>query len=131
RVGPGGGLSAEYAGAARVARSAARGQGPGAWLGSGGAGRIMARGDQIQRHWNLLKLLQTRGAGLLLRDVASELEVSERTIQRDFELLQELGFPLEHEDDEIGRRYWRLPRDFIRSGPLVLSLTEALSLHLA
>lgn len=91
----------------------------------------MARGDQIQRHWNLLKLLQTRGAGLLLRDVASELEVSERTIQRDFELLQELGFPLEHEDDEIGRRYWRLPRDFIRSGPLVLSLTEALSLHLA
>ncbi|MFQ5429400.1 MAG: helix-turn-helix transcriptional regulator [Phycisphaerae bacterium] len=91
----------------------------------------MSRGDQLLRQWNLLKTLQTRGVGMTLRDLASEFEVAERTIQRDFELLQESGFPIDFEQDETGRRYWRLPHDFFRSGPLVLSLTEAVSLHLA
>lgn len=91
----------------------------------------MARGEQILRQWNLLKTLQTRGIGMPLRDLAEEFEVSERTIQRDFEMLQELGFPIDHEDDEVGKRYWKLPNDFFRSGPLVLSFTEAISLHLA
>ena len=51
----------------------------------------MARGELILRQWNLLKMLQTRGEGISLRDLAEQLEVSERTIQRDFEVLQELG----------------------------------------
>lgn len=91
----------------------------------------MARGEQILRHWNLLRALQTRGQGLTLRELADEHEVSQRTIQRDFEILQELGFPIDHEDDEYGKRFWRLPHDFFKSAPLVMSLTEALSLHLA
>ena len=91
----------------------------------------MPRGEQIERHWNLLKTLQTRGEGIPLRDLAEHFEVSERTIQRDFEFLQELGFPVDHQDDDFGKRYWRMPHDFFRTGPLVLSLTEAVSLHLA
>jgi len=91
----------------------------------------MARGELILRQWNLLKMLQTRGEGIPLRDLADEFGVSERTVQRDFEVLQELGFPIEHEDDEYGKRFWRMPHDFFRTGPLVLSLTEAVSLHLA
>jgi predicted DNA-binding transcriptional regulator YafY len=91
----------------------------------------MARGEQILRHWNLLKTLQTRGEGIPLRQLAEEFEVSERTIQRDFEMLQDLGFPVEHQEDEYGKRYWWMPHDFFRTGPLVLSLTEAVSLHLA
>lgn len=91
----------------------------------------MARGEQILRHWNLLRTLQTRGPGVALRDLAAEYEVSERTIQRDFEILQELGFPIHHEEDTHGKRFWRLPHDFFRVGPMLLSLTEALSLHLA
>ena len=91
----------------------------------------MARGEQVLRHWNLLKMLQTRGEGVPLSQLADEFEVSERTIQRDFELLEELGFPIEHDDDPYGKRFWRLPHDFFRTGPLVLSLTEAISLHLA
>ena len=91
----------------------------------------MARGELILRQWNLLKMLQTRGEGIPLRDLADEFGVSERTVQRDFEILQELGFPIEHEDDEYGKRFWRMPHDFFRTGPLVLSLTEAVSLHLA
>lgn len=91
----------------------------------------MPRGEQILRQWRLLRTLQTRGEGMSLRQLAQEVGVSERTIQRDFELLQELGFPLEHDKDDYGKRLWRMPHDFFRSGPLVLSLTEAVSLHLA
>ena len=91
----------------------------------------MARGDQIQRQWLLLQSLQARGAGAPLRELASELDVTERTIQRDFEMLQELGFPIDFEENEHGKRFWRMPHDFFRTGPLVLSLTEAISLHLA
>lgn len=91
----------------------------------------MPRGEQILRHWNLLRSLQTRGQGLTLRELADEHDVSQRTIQRDFEILQELGFPIDHQEDEYCKRFWRLPHDFFRSGPLILSLTEALSLHLA
>lgn len=91
----------------------------------------MARGDQLQRHWNLLRRLATRGEGVPLRELAEVFDVSERTLQRDFEILTELGFPLEHQDDANGKRYWRLPHDFLRTGPLVINLAEALSLHLA
>jgi predicted DNA-binding transcriptional regulator YafY len=91
----------------------------------------MARGELILRQWNLLKMLQTRGEGIPLRQLAEEFDVSERTIQRDFEILEEVGFPIGHEEDEHGKRFWRMPADFFRTGPLVLSLTEAVSLHLA
>lgn len=91
----------------------------------------MARGEQILRQWNLLRQLQTRGEGLPLRQLSRKFGVSERTMQRDFELLEELGFPLEHHDDDCGKRYWRMPHDFFHTGPLVLGLTEAISLHLA
>ncbi|GMU32795.1 MAG: transcriptional regulator [Planctomycetia bacterium] len=91
----------------------------------------MSRGDQLTRQWELLRTLQTRGTGIPLRELSERFGVSERTIQRDFEMLQELGFPIEHDQDECGKRFWRMPHDFFRSGPLVISLTEAVALHLA
>lgn len=65
----------------------------------------MARGEQILRQWNLLRTLQTRGQGLPLRELAAESGVTERTVQRDFEVLQELGFPIDYQEDEIGRAH--------------------------
>lgn len=91
----------------------------------------MSRGDQLARQWNLLRMLQTRGEGLPLVDLASELEVTDRTVQRDLELLRDLGFPISFETDDFGKRFWRMPHDFFKTGPLLLSLTEAISLHLA
>lgn len=91
----------------------------------------MARSSQIDRHWKLLRTLQTRGAGVPLADLARHLRVSERTIQRDIEMLQELGFPVSFREDEYGKRFWSMPHDFFRSGALSLTLTEAVSLHLA
>jgi predicted DNA-binding transcriptional regulator YafY len=61
----------------------------------------MARGELILRQWNLLKMLQTRGEGMPLRDIAEAFEVSERTVQRDFEVLQELGFPIEYRGGRV------------------------------
>ncbi len=91
----------------------------------------MARGELILRQWNLLRTLHSRGAGTTLRELSESFGVSERTIQRDLEILHELGVPISHEADEVGRRYWRLPHDYFRAGPLALSVTEALSLELA
>lgn len=91
----------------------------------------MAQGEQIQRHWNLLRTLQTRGEGVPLAQLAQDFGVSERTIQRDFETLQEQGFPIEYEEDAYGKRFWRMPHDFFKGGAMTLSLTEAVSLHLA
>lgn len=76
-------------------------------------------------------MLQTRGVGLPLVDLARDLEVDERTIQRDIALLQELGFPIDYDEDDYNKRLWKLPHNFFSTGPLVLGLTEALSLHLA
>ncbi|HSW45656.1 MAG TPA: WYL domain-containing protein [Phycisphaerae bacterium] len=91
----------------------------------------MPQGEQIQRHWNLLRTLQTRGEGVPLAQLARDFGVSERTIQRDFETLQEQGFPIEYEEDAYGKRFWRMPHNFFKSGAMTLSLTEAVSLHLA
>lgn len=91
----------------------------------------MARGEQLLRHWNLLRTLQTRGIGVTLRELSEQLEVSDRTIQRDLDLLTELNIPLTFEEDDFGKRYWKLPHNYFQSGALQLSLTEAISLHLA
>lgn len=91
----------------------------------------MSRGDQLVRQWNLLRMLQTRGEGMPLADLSRSLNVAERTVQRDLELLQDLGFPITFDADDFGKRFWRMPHDYFKTGPLFLSLTEAISLHLA
>jgi len=62
-------------------------------------GVVHARGEQITA-WNLLRMLQTRGEGIPLDQLARRPGVSERTLQRDLELLQELGFPVEYGEDD-------------------------------
>lgn len=91
----------------------------------------MSKDQPINRHWNLLRTLQTRGEGIPLAHLAAECGVSDRTIQRDLDKLQELGFPITYQEDDYGKRYWSMPHDYFRSGALNLSLTEAVSLHLA
>lgn len=91
----------------------------------------MARGGQLHRHLNLLRTLQTRGTGMPLAELAADFGVSERTIQRDLERLQVLGFPVEYDEDDHGKRFWRMPHQFFKAGSLAISVPEALSLHLA
>ncbi|MGB9626851.1 MAG: helix-turn-helix transcriptional regulator [Phycisphaerae bacterium] len=91
----------------------------------------MARGESLLRQWKLLKILQSRRVGISLRDLAGLAGYTERTIQRDLRLLREAGFPVTHNDDEFGKRFWRLPSQFLEREGIVLSVTEAVSLYFA
>ncbi len=88
-------------------------------------------GEQIERQWSIVRLLVRRGEGYSLKELAERTGVSERTIQRDLEILSKHGFPLGFEVDDDARRFYRLPKDWIKSGELTLSLEEIASLQLA
>ena len=80
----------------------------------------MARGESLLRQWKLLKILQSRRQGISLRDLAGLAGYTERTIQRDLSLLIEAGYPISHDDDEFGKRFWRLPSQFLERDGIVL-----------
>ena len=83
----------------------------------------------LRRQWILLKALSSRGHGLTVREMASDLGVNPKTIRRDLDLFRGLGFPLEDAVGEFGRKTWR-----IQGGgnppPLSFSFDEAVALHL-
>jgi len=91
----------------------------------------MARGGQLLRQWKMLKMLQTRGDGLPLSQLATDLDVDERTVQRDIATFDEIGIPIDYHEDDYNRRFWKLPANFFKKGEIVLSHTEALALILA
>jgi len=54
---------------------------------------------------------------------------SDKTIRRDLELFQELGFPVEEEVGQYGRKRWRVATDWAERG-LGFTFDEALALYL-
>ncbi len=91
----------------------------------------MSRGEPLIRQWNLLKALQAHRFGIGVDELASRLECTKRTVQRDLNVLQQAGFPISHEDRDFGKRFWKLAPHFIESEELMLSVTEMLSLFLS
>jgi len=85
---------------------------------------------QIERHWLLLRTLSTRRLGSGVGELAVEFCVSEKTIRRDLEQLQRLGFPLEEQQVAKGKKLWFV-RDLKDLPELSFDLTELLSLFLA
>lgn len=55
------------------------------------------RGDQITRHWGILRQLAVSKNGLAVKDIAELGSVSLRTAYRDIEDLQAAGFPITSE----------------------------------
>jgi len=53
----------------------------------------MPRGDQLSRQWRLLQLID-RPHGITVDDAARELGITVRTVWRDLDTLQRVGFPL-------------------------------------
>lgn len=85
----------------------------------------------IVRHWLLLNSLSARRFGLSVRELAAELNVGDKTIRRDLELLQSVGFPLEETIGERGRKTWRLPGGANGQPPSIsFAFDEALALYL-
>jgi predicted DNA-binding transcriptional regulator YafY len=58
----------------------------------------------FERQWILLRTLGTRRLGISVRDMARETGVAEKTIRRDLQLFQKLGFPLMEINGERGRK---------------------------
>ena len=63
----------------------------------------MPRNQEVIRQWRLLHALESSRHGATIDGLASELEVTTRTIRRDLEALQEAGFALYDERDDQGR----------------------------
>jgi predicted DNA-binding transcriptional regulator YafY len=89
---------------------------------------FMARGNQLDRQWRLLQLID-RPAGVTVEDAALDLDCHVRTIWRDVDVLARAGFPIY--DDKAGdghRTVWRVTEEFRRRLPLKLGLAEVLAL---
>lgn len=88
------------------------------------------RGTHLARQWKILRLLESRKRGLTMADLASELEVTPRTVYRHIEAVQDAEFPL-YTEREDRSSYWRLVDGFKSSLPLPLTVTELMALHMS
>lgn len=84
------------------------------------------RNAEVIRQWRILKRVE---AGRLTtgRDLAKEHGVSDRTIRRDIEALQEAGFPL-YDDRVDGRKVWRLVEGYRQRLTQTFTLAELAAL---
>jgi predicted DNA-binding transcriptional regulator YafY len=83
----------------------------------------------LVRQWRLLRLLSAHPAGLALRELATALEVSQKTVRRDLGLFQRVGFPLQEIVGPHGAKHWRIGP---AGGEIPLGFTfdEALAMYL-
>lgn len=93
----------------------------------------MPRGDMLKRQWSLVQILQSYRYGRTLDELAEELACNRRTVQRDINVLRQVGLPIEFAtgQDRHGQRRYALPQGYLDRGDLLLTITEALSLYLA
>jgi predicted DNA-binding transcriptional regulator YafY len=87
----------------------------------------MPRGDQLARQWKLVHLLAGH-LGRTLTQLAGELGVAKRTVQRDIEVLSVAGFPVTSETRN-GTVFWHFMEGFHAETPIALTLTEQMALY--
>jgi proteasome accessory factor B len=66
--------------------------------------------------------------GRTLAQLASELGVAKRTVQRDLEVLTDAGFPVTS-DMRNGTVFWHFMEGFHAEAPIALTLTEQMALY--
>ena len=91
------------------------------------AGTNVPRGSQLARQWKLVQLLAGR-LGRTLAQLAGELGVTKRTLQRDIEVLTEAGFAVTS-DMRNGTVFWHFMEGFHAEAPIALTLTEQMALY--
>jgi len=87
----------------------------------------MARGGQLARQWNLVRLLSGR-SGRTLAQLEAELGVGKRTVQRDISVLEAAGFPVTSEARN-GTVWWHFMEGFHVEAPVSLTLNEQMALY--
>src|SRR6266576_5645467 len=93
----------------------------------------MPRNDQITRQWHLLRLVEgSPGKSLqeLVDNVPDDYPKNARTVRRDLEALEAVGFPLVTERRN-GQTRWRLIEGFRDIPALGFSATELMALTLS
>src|SRR5262245_59090155 len=85
------------------------------------------RNAEVIRQWKILKRIEA-GRYTSTTALAEEHGVTERTIRRDIEALQEAGFPL-YDDRADGRRIWRLVEGYKARVTQTFSLAELAALY--
>jgi proteasome accessory factor B len=85
------------------------------------------RNAEVIRQWRILKRIEA-GRYTTANDLADEHGVTERTIRRDIEALQEAGFPLYDERSE-GRKVWRLIEGYKQRLTQTFTLAELSALY--
>ena len=68
----------------------------------------MSDNSPLLRQWLVLKTLSIRHYGATVAEMAEESGVTEKTIRRDLKAFCEVGFPIEEQIGERGRKSWRL-----------------------
>ncbi len=89
----------------------------------------MPRSAESIRQWKILRHLETSRHGETVRALARQHGVTERTIWRDMEALQEAGFPLTNEKPDGKTRWKLLPNGLKGLQDSALSLSELASLY--
>jgi len=77
----------------------------------------------------LLRTLCAHRHGLTLKELAREMNVSQRTIRRDLSTFQMAGFPLQETTGEYNRKFWRIARQ-AGQPELSFAFDEAIALYL-
>ena len=93
----------------------------------------MPRNDQITRQWHLLRQLdgcQGKSLRELVENVPDDYPKNARTVRRDLEALEAVGFPLVTERHN-GQTRWRLMEGFRDIPALGFSATELMALLLS
>ncbi len=91
----------------------------------------MPRNQEVIRQWKLLHALEASRHGVSIDALASELEVTTRTIRRDLAALQEAGFPLFDVHDDEGRVRWRMEGPAFKGLDTGFTLSELCALYLS
>jgi proteasome accessory factor B len=89
------------------------------------------RNQEVIRQWRVLHALESSRHGATIDGLASDLDVTTRTIRRDLAALQEAGFPLYDERDEDGRVHWRLDGQVLKGLETGFTLAELCALYLS
>jgi predicted DNA-binding transcriptional regulator YafY len=85
------------------------------------------RNAEVIRQWKILKRIEA-GRYTSSQDLAQEHGVTERTIRRDIEALQEAGFPL-YDERMDGRKVWRLVEGYRQRLVQSFTLSELAALY--
>lgn len=85
------------------------------------------RNAEVIRQWKILKRIES-GRYVSTLALAEEHGVTERTIRRDIEALQEAGFPL-YDDRVEGRKIWRLVEGYKQRVTQTFTLSELAALY--